>query len=179
MNTTTAINTYNKIDIESGVNAADSHKLILMLYQGALLAIISAKNEILRKETAAKGVSISKAITIIDGGLKACLDMNAGGELAQNLFSLYSYMSQHLLTANLKNDIGILDEVSQLLAELKGAWESIRSEVSSVVLPATPTIGQRRVIPATNPQAFIAQATTVSSSQSAIGRHAMSAYGNV
>jgi len=68
MNTTTAIKAYNKVDIESGVNAADPHKLILMLYQGALLAIISAKNQILREETAAKGASISKAITIIDEG---------------------------------------------------------------------------------------------------------------
>ncbi len=177
MNTTTAINAYNKIDIESGVNAADPHKLILMLYQGALLATISAKNQILRKEIAAKGVSISKAITIIDGGLKACLDMEAGGELAQNLFSLYGYMSQHLLTANLNNDTGILDEVSQLLTELKGAWESIRSEVSSA-LPATPTIGQRHIIPAVKPQAFIAQAVATTP-QSAVGRHAMSAYGSV
>ncbi|MFZ1809768.1 MAG: flagellar protein FliS, partial [Candidatus Nitrotoga sp.] len=55
MNTNTAINAYNKVDIESGVNAANPHKLILMLYQGALLAIISAKNQILREETAAKG----------------------------------------------------------------------------------------------------------------------------
>lgn len=177
MMTTTAINTYNKIDIESGVNAADPHKLILMLYQGAILAIISAKNQILRKETAAKGASISKAITIIDGGLKACLDMNAGGELAQNLFSLYAYMSQQLLTANLNNDTEILDEVSQLLVELKGAWESIRSEVSTS-LPATTSIGQRNVIPAVKSQAFIVQATTTAP-QSAIGRHAMSTYGSV
>ncbi|CAH1195951.1 Flagellar biosynthesis protein fliS [Candidatus Nitrotoga sp. BS] len=177
MMSTTAINAYNKIDIESGVNAADPHKLILMLYQGALLATISAKNQILRKETAAKGASISKAITIIDGGLKASLDMKTGGELAQNLFSLYDYMNQRLLHANLKNDTGILDEVNQLLTDLKGAWESIRSEVSTA-LPATTTIGQRNVIPAVKSQAFIVQATTTAP-QSAIGRHAMSTYGSV
>jgi len=177
MTTITAINAYNKIDIESGVNAADPHKLILMLYQGVLLATISAKNQILRKETAAKGASISKAITIIDGGLKACLDMNAGGELAQNLSSLYDYISQRLLLANQQNDTDILDEVCKLLAELKGAWESIRPEVSTS-LPATPTIVQAHAIPAVKPQTFIAQSTTAQP-QSTIGRHAMSAYGNV
>lgn len=177
MTNTTAIKAYHKVDIESGVNAADPHKLILMLYQGALLATISAKNQILRKEIAAKGASISKALTIIDGGLKACLDMNTGGELAQNLYSLYGYMSQRLLLANQQNDTGILDEVSQLLIDLKGAWESIRSEVSSS-LPAAPIIVQAHTIPAAKPQAFISQSTSVPP-QSTIGRHAMSAYGSV
>lgn len=126
MNATTAIKTYANVGLESGVTASDPHKLILMLYQGALLAIASAKNQILRKETAVKGASITKAIAIIDEGLKASLDKNAGGDLAQNLSALYDYMSQRLLIANLKNDVAALDEVSRLLAELKGAWEAIR-----------------------------------------------------
>lgn len=126
MNATTAIKTYANVGLETGVTAADPHKLILMLYQGALLAISSAKNQMLRKETAAKGKSISHAITIIDEGLKASLDKNAGGELAENLSALYDYMNQRLFIANLKNDIATLDEVSSLLTELKGAWEEIR-----------------------------------------------------
>lgn len=131
MNATTAIKTYANVGLESGVAAADPHKLILLLYQGALLAIASAKNQILRKEISAKGQSISKAIAIIDQGLKASLDKNAGGELAQNLSALYDYMNQRLLIANLKNDLTALDEVSGLLTDLKGAWEEIRPEVLS------------------------------------------------
>ena len=134
MNAITKVNAYVSNGLESSVTAADPHKLILLLYQGALLAISSARNQILRKETAAKGASISKAITIIDEGLKASLDKNAGGELAQNLSALYDYMNQRLLIANLKNDTSVLDEVSRLLAELKGAWESIRPGVA----PAQP-----------------------------------------
>lgn len=129
MNATTAIKAYAKVGLESSVTTADPHKLILLLYQGALLAISMAKNQIMRKEIAAKGKSISQAITIIDEGLKASLDKNAGGELAQNLSALYDYMNQRLLIANLKNDTAALDEVSHLLAELKGAWEEIRPEV--------------------------------------------------
>lgn len=126
MNPVTALNTYKNVGLESGVAAADPHKLILMLYQGALLAIASAKNQILNKQISAKGSSITKAIKIIDEGLKACLDVKQGGEIGKNLFDLYDYMNQRLLIANLKNDITILDEVSALLNELKGAWESIR-----------------------------------------------------
>lgn len=126
MNATTATKTYAKISVESGVAAADPHKLISMLYQGALLAIANAKNAILRKDIPGKGASISKAILIIDEGLKASLNKNVGGELAHNLDSLYDYMSSRLLTANVKNDMDALNEVAQLLNELNGAWESIR-----------------------------------------------------
>lgn len=126
MNTVTAIKAYAKVGVESGVSAADPHKLISMLYQGALLAIANAKNGIMRKDISAKGAAISKAILIIDDGLKASLDRNAGGELAQNLSSLYDYMTSRLLAANMKNDMATLDEVARLLTDLKGAWDSIR-----------------------------------------------------
>ena len=137
MNATTAIRAYANVGLETGVSTADPHKLILLLYQGALLAISSAKNQILRKEIAAKGKSISHAITIIDEGLKSSLDKNAGGDLALNLSALYDYMNQRLLIANLKNDTAVLDEVSRLLTELKGAWEEIRPETLPVHQDAT------------------------------------------
>src|SRR3972149_11229883 len=117
MNTTTAIKSYAKIGIESGVNAADPHKLISMLYQGALLAIANARNGILRNDVSAKGTAISKAIAIIDEGLNASLDKNVGGTLAQNLSSLYEYMCTRLIAANLKNDMAALDEVARLLPD--------------------------------------------------------------
>ncbi|MGA8864738.1 MAG: flagellar export chaperone FliS [Gallionella sp.] len=126
MNASSAIRTYTKVGIESSVTSADAHKLILLLYQGAILAIASAKNYMMRKETAQKGKSISHAIAIIESGLQASLDKNVGGELAQNLSSLYDYMVKRLITANLNNDASALDEVSRLLNDLKGAWESIR-----------------------------------------------------
>jgi flagellar protein FliS len=129
VNTTAAIKAYAKVNVESGVSAADPHKLIAMLYQGALLAIANAKNGILRKDVPAKCASISKAIMIIDDGLNASLDKSVGGDLAHNLSSLYSYMSTRLLQANINNDMAALDEVTRLLNDLKGAWESIRPTV--------------------------------------------------
>jgi len=126
MSVSAAIKSYAKVGVESGVIAADPHKLISMLYQGAALAIANGKSAMLRKDIPAKGAAISKAITIIDEGLKASLDKKAGGELAENLAALYDYMGTRLLSANLNNDVAALDEVSKLLAELGSAWDSIR-----------------------------------------------------
>lgn len=131
MNSTAAINAYSTVGLESEIIGADPHKLISLLFQGALLEIVRAKNGILRKETAAKGAAISRAIAIIGEGLNASLDKNIGGELAQNLSALYDYMVMRLVAANAKNDIAALDEVTRLLTELKGAWDGIRSNVQS------------------------------------------------
>jgi len=146
MNTTTAIKAYGKVGIESGVTAADPHKLISMLYQGALQAIANAKNGILRKDIPAKGKAISHAISIINEGLDASLDKKVGGELAQNLSSLYGYMGTRLVTANLNNDMAILDEVARLLADLKGAWDSIRPN-GAAPAPAPMAQPQANVMP--------------------------------
>lgn len=169
MNSITALNTYKNVGIESSVASADPHKLILMLYQGALLAISSAKNQMQLKQVAAKGASITKAIKIIDEGLKACLDVEAGGEIGKNLYDLYDYMNQRLLIANLKNDPSILDEVSALLKELKGAWESIK--------PAAPA-------PLSLPDALLKKAAPPAEKQnpaptSAIGKKAVLMYGRM
>jgi flagellar protein FliS len=121
-----ALNAYANISIETGVQAADPHKLILMLYEGAQLALADAKLHMARREIAAKGNSLSKAIAIIDNGLKSSLDAKAGGELSARLAALYDYMSERLLFANLHNKPDVIDEVNGLLGDLRGAWEAIR-----------------------------------------------------
>jgi flagellar protein FliS len=119
--------TYAKLDMETGVASATPQMLIVMLYDGAIKAIASARSELLRKDFAAKGRQLSKAIGIIDEGLKLSLDLEAGGEIAANLAALYDYMTRQLMVANLHDDIARLDEVTRLLRDLKGAWESLIS----------------------------------------------------
>lgn len=116
---------YSQVAVDTGVAAADPHKLILMLFDGAMLSVASASLAMQRKETAAKGEAISRAINIITNGLKASLDFEVGGELAGKLGALYDYMSNRLLHANLHGQPAALDEVSHLLAELKDAWGQI------------------------------------------------------
>lgn len=127
MNTKThqALSAYSKIGIETNVATASPHKLISMLFEGALLSVAAARSHMLRKDIAAKGAAISRAIGIIDEGLKVSLDDKVGGELAQNLKALYEYMCHRLLEANLQNDVEKLNEVGRLLSELKGAWDTI------------------------------------------------------
>ena len=119
------LNTYGKAQVDSGISSASPHRLIAMLYDGALLAISQARVHLRHGDIAARGAAISKAIAIIDEGLKISIDIEAGGELALNLRALYEYMSHRLLEANLKADDAAMDEVERLLKELKGAWDSI------------------------------------------------------
>lgn len=123
---------YSKAGIETQSETASPHELVIMLYEGALSAIASATYLMRNGDTAGKGAAISKAIEIIDNGLKACLDYKAGGAIAERLGALYEYMSNRLLHANLRNDIAALEEISGLLRELKGAWQEIRSDSSAV-----------------------------------------------
>jgi flagellar protein FliS len=73
-----------------------------------------------------KGESVSKAIQIVEQGLKASVDEKAGGELARQLSSLYDYISERLLFASMRNEPGGLVEAASLLGQLKQAWEGIR-----------------------------------------------------
>lgn len=120
------LDAYAKVGVETGVSGADPHQLILMLYEGALLALADGRLHMTRGEIAAKGQSISKAINIIENGLRASLDFEAGDELAARLAALYQYMCDRLLRANLRNEPAIIDEVSRLLSELRDAWSQIK-----------------------------------------------------
>ena len=116
---------YAKVDIETGVVAASPHKLIVMLFDGAMVAISSAIQHMNAGQIESKGKSISKAINIIDNGLRASLNKKDGGELAENLDALYEFMSKQLILANLRNQPKLLEDVYTLLQEIKGAWDAI------------------------------------------------------
>ena len=115
---------YGRVAVETGIAAARPVELVIMLHEGAVETLTRAAAQMRSRETAAKNESITRAIRIIDEGLKATLDVR-GGTLVATLDELYAYMIRRLLTANLKNDPAMLDEVRTLLLELKGAWDQI------------------------------------------------------
>ena len=119
---------YRAAGIEAKVDTATPYQLVLMLFDGALLAVSKASRHMADKEIGPKGASISQAIEIIDGGLRACLNSDAGGQLAERLSALYEYMCVRLLHANLKDDQAALKEVAGLLREIKSAWEEIADD---------------------------------------------------
>lgn len=136
-NSRTAMNAYRKVGVETGVIEASPQRLVLMLYEGAIAAIAAAEQHMRLKNIAAKGEMISKAISIIDGGLKASLDLGVGGDLAQNLAQLYDYMGRRLLLANSRNDAAMLEEVRQLLKQLMSAWETLAANTSAAPTQAS------------------------------------------
>ncbi len=121
-----ALAAYATVKAETDVAAADPHHLVLMLFDAALVAVRRATERMRVRDAATKGVAVSKAIQIIEEGLIASLDMQAGGELAGRLRELYEYMTRRLLMASVKNDPAGLEEVATLLADLKDSWASIR-----------------------------------------------------
>lgn len=118
------VKAYAQVKVETAVSTANPVQLVVLLYEGAISAIASAKGEMDRQNVAQKAKLINKAIDIIEG-LRNALEFSKGGEIAVSLNDLYLYMVQRLSTANLKNDPELLDEVSRLLTELLGAWETL------------------------------------------------------
>ncbi|KFC81653.1 flagellar export chaperone FliS [Buttiauxella agrestis] len=116
---------YAQIGVESAVMSASPHQLIVLLFDGALSALVRARLFMQQGELAAKGEALSKAINIIDNGLKAGLDNEQGGEIAENLSSLYDYMIRRLMLANLRNDVELIEEVEGLLTNIADAWKQI------------------------------------------------------
>lgn len=122
-----AIHQYSQVRTQGGVEHASPHQLTAMLFDGALSRIASARGHMDRNEIAPKGECVSKAIDIIEG-LRTSLDHQRGGELATNLEALYDYMVRRLMQANAQNDPRGLDEVSNLLRQIKDAWDAIPAE---------------------------------------------------
>jgi flagellar protein FliS len=119
------VQAYAKVGLESSAVAASPHELIVMLFDGALAAIHGGRNHMKAGKIPEKGIAISRAIEIINDGLRASLDKKAGGDIAVSLDSLYEYMTSRLLQANLNNAPEMLDEVHGLLADLRDAWLAI------------------------------------------------------
>lgn len=134
------LNAYGQVQVDTSVETASPHKLIALLFEGALTAIAQAKRHLEHGDIAARGAAISKAISIIQEGLRASISLESGGEVAQNLDALYEYMTYRLLQANLGADPAALAEVDRLMREIKTAWDEIGlpKVTQAAVAPAEP-----------------------------------------
>jgi flagellar protein FliS len=110
-------------------------QLVLRMMQGALDRIATARGHMRRGEQAAKGEALGRAVRLIDG-LRSCLDLKLGGEIAANLSALYDYMTRRLTESNLRNDERGLAEVAELLDEIRGGWEQMAASPELRVVPA-------------------------------------------
>ena len=109
---------------KTAVSTQNKGRLIVMLYDGAIRFLRQAIRDLEANDFAAKGRNIAKAQDIILE-LNTVLDMDTGGEIAQNLRSLYNFMLRHLSQANLKCDTQMVREVISLLEDLNQSWRAI------------------------------------------------------
>lgn len=135
-NSKSAANAYANVGLETGVVAASPHQLIIMLYEGAELAVQMAIKHMNEGDMAKKSTAISKASSIILDGLRAVLDPQRGGNIAPQLDALYDYMNNRLMLAHVKNETAPLEEVQGLLRELHGAWQQIGTSARTTSQPS-------------------------------------------
>jgi flagellar secretion chaperone FliS len=116
---------YTSVGIETGVNSANPHKLVAMLFEGAQIALADAIRCVFRGDSERKSHALGKAIAIITEGLLASLDRRVNDPLVEHLAQLYGYMARRLMLANAQENTDAIEEVKQLLQELGQAWDDI------------------------------------------------------
>jgi len=122
---------YHQVGVETSVSGATPHELVKLLFDGYFDALAQARGAIRDKDIPLKGKQLSRAIRIVDEGLKACLDVSSGGELARNLNDLYAYVAVRLMHANLKTDEAAIDECANLMSTIRDAWSAIGPQVET------------------------------------------------
>ena len=116
---------YQQVGLESRLAGATPHQLVAMLFDGFVESLSHARGAMRAGRADIKGAAIGRAVRIIDEGLRAGLDLRAGGTLARDLHDLYGYLTLRLTMANLHNDERALEECLRLIAPLRDAWTSI------------------------------------------------------
>ena len=122
-------NAYARIGVESGILSASPHQRIVMLFDGYQTSIRVARLHLQAGNIAEKGKAITKAINIVSQGLRASLDHEQGGKIAEQLDQLYDYIVRLLLRANLNNDEAALTTAAELLENIAAAWSTIGLQI--------------------------------------------------
>lgn len=128
-----SINQYQYVQVMT----ADGVRIIVMLYEGIVRFNKQAQDSMRDGDVKGRGIYINKSIAIL-GELINSLNMEAGGEIAKSLYSLYEFSIQQITTANMKNDPSLLDSVNRVITELKGGWEAIEKAGAGAVVAERP-----------------------------------------
>lgn len=115
-----AASTYQAVEVTS----RSPLELIVMLYDGGLAAMTTARDALARGDQLGKAPAFSKALAIVHA-LQTTLDMEAGRDVAANLDALYTYVSERLVEANVRQDPAPVDEAIRIFGTLREAWAQI------------------------------------------------------
>lgn len=119
---------YTQTNLQTGVENATPHRLVQMLYEGALDVLAQAKGAMMRKDYEVKAKKTNHLITILNG-LRAGIDSKHSAEIAENFDALYDFMIRRVLEASSKNSVDMLDEVAEILRTLKSGWDEVPDEL--------------------------------------------------
>ncbi|WCE28981.1 flagellar export chaperone FliS [Vibrio sp. SCSIO 43137] len=122
-----SLQAYKKVSVDSQLSAASPHKVIQMLMAGAIERLVQGKAAMEQGNIAVKGERLGKALDIIIS-LRSCLSMNDGGDVARNLDQLYEFMIAQVSIANAENKPEPIDDVIDIIREIKSAWDQIPNE---------------------------------------------------
>tara|TARA_B100000768_G_scaffold126281_1_gene116912 strand:- start:543 stop:965 length:423 start_codon:yes stop_codon:yes gene_type:complete len=124
MNAISALAHYGQIKNDTQTTYASPHQLMLMLFDGAIEAMSITIGAIQNNNFELRSKQSTRSISIING-MRECLDMETGGDLANNLYSLYSYMAKELFRASFKNDADTVQNIQTMLKDIRESWEKI------------------------------------------------------
>lgn len=112
---------------DTQVRSRSPLELVVMLYDGAIRDMTSAKESLVAGDLPRKRESMSRALAIVSE-LQSTLNMKEGGEVAERLDGLYTYVNGRLLEANMKGDTNALDEALSVFTTVREAWAQIAAQ---------------------------------------------------
>ena len=118
-----AISDYNKV-ASTKTDTKDPHELIKLLFEGLTDRIALARSALAKNDREGRAEAVTKAQKILFA-LRDSLDHEKGGELANNLDSLYEYSNRRLIKAHVREDDSIFEEVMDLMVMIREAWKQI------------------------------------------------------
>ena len=128
MPASTYLRSYRKNGLETDLSVADGHRVIQLLYQGLIDAIVRAKASIENNDINQKAKQIDKALRIVAGLDTSIMydpkDANQA-TVAKNFKNLYAIFTDRLMLASSKLSTEPLDEILVYARQVKAAWDQI------------------------------------------------------
>lgn len=123
------VSAYQSVAAHGSIAAADPHRLVMLLLEGALSRITLARACNERADRQERNRHLERAVAIV-GELRAILDLSQG-PLARNLDDLYDFVMRQLMLGQLTNDPRGISGAASVLEEIRSAWVALAPEAGA------------------------------------------------